>query len=284
MQQDNADHSETLWPHGSPYGLIGDEGQRAVATLLAAGWPVLASFAADTEGVAGLRQHLNQALERLREEIARAPAVIDSLLGLASQLLSADRLLPPLPPGFMQSPGALYPRLGPLQKEQARWEALRETLNDYRTAVVRYTQRLSELFEAALGEYQQELAVGTPDRSAALGARELHDRWIQVAERTYERFLHSEEYTQAIAGLMNAWAELRLALQPVLDELLQHLGLPSRHDVEDTQLHLDQLRREQRADSKRLQREVRALRHELAELRGQTPPTPRSDAQRDQRS
>lgn len=284
MQQDNADHSGTLWPHGSPYELLGDEGQRAVATLLAAGWSVLASFAADSEGTAGLRQHLDQALARLREEVTRPPAVIDSLLGLARQLLSADRLLPPLPAGFMQSPGAPFPKLGPLQKEQAHCEALRQALDDYRSAGVRYTQKLSELFEAALSEYQQELGVGTQDRSAASGGRELHDRWIRVAERTYERFLDSEEYTQAIGSVMNAWAELRLALQPVLDELLQHLGLPSRRDVEDTQLHLDQLRREQRADSKRLQREVRALRHELAALRGHTPASPRSGAQRDERS
>ena len=283
MQQNNENHAGTIWTQGSPYALIGVEGQRALAILLAAGWSVLASFGAEATG---LTQHLHQALERLREEISRSPEAIDSLLGLARQLLPTDRLAPPFPPGFAQVPGPLYPNLGPLQKEQAHLEALRHALDEYRAAAVCYTQKLSELFEAASSEYQQELTGDPQSGAGAWSTREMHDRWIEVAERTYERFLGSEEYTRAIGGLMNAWAELRLALQPVVDELLRHLGLPSRRDLEDTQLHLDRLRREQRADTKRVQRELRALRHELAVLRGDAPTRqpPRPGTRRDDRS
>ncbi|MCO6440128.1 MAG: hypothetical protein J5I81_03370 [Nitrococcus mobilis] len=278
MQQDSANHSRPEWAQGLLYDLLA--GQGALAILLAAGWSALAAFARDSEASTILDEHLHQALEQLREEITRSVEAGNFLLDLARQLLPVDRLAPPFAASFAYFPAHPYPNIGPLQKEQANLEALQRTLDGYQTAALNYTRALSELYEAVLSEYRQELADGVLPESTARSTRELYDHWLEVAERTYERFLHSETYPQAISDLLNAWADLRLALQPVLDELLAYLGLPTRREVEDTQRHLDRLRRQQRADTIRLQCEVTALRNELAALRdtilGPPPPTSRS--------
>jgi class III poly(R)-hydroxyalkanoic acid synthase PhaE subunit len=177
-----------------------------------------------------------------------------------------------LPASFAQIPPRLHPTLGPLQKEQASLDTLQRALSDYQTIALRYAQELSDLFEAALSEYQRQLSAGVqPEPSSRTTTRELHDRWIQIAERTYERFLNSEEHTRVIGGLMNAWVDLQLAVRPVTDGILLHMGLPSRRDVDDVQLHLDRLRRQQRADITQLQHEITVLRAELAAWRDDPP-------------
>ncbi|EAR22526.1 poly(R)-hydroxyalkanoic acid synthase subunit PhaE [Nitrococcus mobilis] len=272
IQQDSANHSRPEWTQGLLYDLLA--GQRALAILLAAGWSVLTAPARDSETNTVLDAQLNQVLAQLREEIARSVEFVNFLLDLARQPLPIDRLAQPFSANFAHFPMHLYPNLGPLQKQQANLEALQRTLDGYQTAALRYTQELSELFEAVLSEYRQELADGVPSESTARSTRELYDHWLEVAERTYERFLRSETYPQAISDLLNAWTDLRLALQPALDELLSYLGLPTQRALEDTQRHLDRLRRQQRADTRRLQREVTALRNELAALRDAAPGPP----------
>ncbi len=280
MQKDSANHSRPEEIQGLLCDLL--KGQGALAILLAAGWSALAAFARDGEAATALGEHLNQALEQLHEEVARSVESVNVLLDLARQLLSIDRLAHP----FAHFAAHCYPCIGPLQKEQTNLEALQRTLDGYQTAALRYTQELGELYQATLSEYQQELTRRAPLERTTRSTRELYDHWLEVAERTYERFLHSETYPQAISALLNAWADLRLALQTVLDELFAYMGLPTRHAVEDTQRHLDRLRRQQRIDTIRLQHEITALRKELAALRATTtgPPQTTSRPDRDKRS
>lgn len=286
MQQNNEYHAGLAWAQGLQRGLLGNEGPLALAVLLTAGWSALATLVRDSEESTSLDQDLRESMARVREEFMRPVEIIDSLLDLARQLLLSDRLAQTLPAGFAQVPPRLHPNLGPLQKEQASLDALQQALSDYQAAAVRYAQELSKLFEAALSEYQQELSAGVrPKPTPQPLTREPHDRWIQIAERTYERFLRSEEHTRVIGGLMNTWVDLQLALRPVVDEVLLHMGLPSRRAVDDVQMHLDRLRRQQRADSMRLQREITALRDELAAWRGRsTRPVARPRFSRDNRS
>lgn len=286
MQQNNEYHAGLAWAQGLQRSLLGNEGPLALAVLLTAGWSALATLVRDGEESTSLGQDLRESMARVREEFMRPVEIIDSLLDLARQLLLSDRLAQALPASFAQVPPRLHPNLGPLQKERASLDALQQALSDYQAAAVRYAQELSKLFEAALSEYQQELSAGVPPKpTPQLLTRELHDRWIQIAERTYERFLGSAEHTRVIGGLMNTWADLQLALRPVVDEVLLHMGLPNRRAVDDVQMHLDRLRRQQRADSMRLQREITALRDELAAWRGDPPgPARRPRFSRDNRS
>jgi hypothetical protein len=272
--QKNTENQWLAWAEALRRDLLGDVRPQALAILLAAGWSALAAFSRDSEKSMLLGEHLHESMAHLREEITRPVEVMGSLLDLARQLLLSNQLLQPFLGTFPHLPPRLHPSLGPLQKEQANLDALAQALNDYQTAALRYTHELGELFEAVLSEYQQELSAGVQPESLSWTAHERHDHWLEVAERTYERFLGSEAYTQAVGALMNAWAGLRLALRPVVDELLLHMGLPTGRDVDDMQVHLDRLRRQQRADTARLKREITALRDELAALRGAVPDPP----------
>lgn len=274
MQQDSADDGWLAWAQGLPSGLWSNDGPQALAVLLTAGWSALATLARESEESAVLGQQLHESMERLREEITRPVEISESLLDWARHLLLSGRLLQPLPANFDRVSPQVYPCLGPLQKEQANLDALQRALEDYRAAALHYAHALSELAEAALNEYQRELSACARTEAIARTTRERHDRWIRVAERTYERFLGLEDHTRAIGGLMNAWADLQLALRPVVDGVLRHTGLPSRRDLDDIQRHLDRLRRQQQADITRLERELTTLRNELDARCGEAPDSP----------
>ncbi|HET8700790.1 MAG TPA: poly(R)-hydroxyalkanoic acid synthase subunit PhaE, partial [Nitrococcus sp.] len=270
---DNGESAQAAWAQGWYRGLLSDQGPQALAIWLAAGWSALAALASGEN--AALDQPLRESIAQLRAELAREisrPAeVIDTLLGLARQLL-----LPAwaAPAWLARIPPPLHPHLGPLQKEQANLDALQQVLSDYQAAALHYANALSELFEATLAEYRQELSAGALPKPTPQTMRVLHDRWVQIAEHAYERFLVGEEHTQAIGRLLNAWVDLQLALRPVADEILRHMGLPSRRDMDDVQGHLDRLQRQQRAAITQLQREITALRDELAAWHGEAPCPP----------
>lgn len=266
-QRDSEHHDQASWAHRVHAAPLGDEGPRALAILLTAGWSALATLAQSNEDSAILGRHLEESLGRLREEITRFVELIESLLDWARHWLLSDWLLQSPAAHFAHHP-YLNPILGPLQKEQTNLDTLQRALTDYETAAWHHVHKLGELFEAALNEYQWERSADVPLETGARTARELNDRWIQIAERTYERFLSSEDHARSIAGLINAWTELQLALRPIVDEVLRHMGLPSRRDTDATQAYLERLRRQQRSERARLEREIAALWEELAAVRG----------------
>ncbi|MDN5850560.1 MAG: hypothetical protein L0H63_13140 [Nitrococcus sp.] len=269
IQQESGNQAGLAWAQSLQRALLENAGpQQALAILMSAGWSALAALARGSDESAALIRELHESIERLREEVTRPVDVIESLLGLARHLLLSDQLVPP----FLASlPSQMHPNLGPLQKQQANLDALQQALSDYHTAALHYAHEIGELFEAVVSECQRELSAAVQPEPSAQAETEQHDRCIQVAERTYERFLGSEAYTQAIAALINAWADLRLALRPIVDEILLQIGLPNRHEVDDIELHLDRLQRQQRSDTIRLQREITALRDEIATLRRDGP-------------
>lgn len=275
MPQDDGQQAWLAWVQGLHRSVLADEGPQALTVLLTAGWSALTALDHGSEESAALSQQLRESIARVREELTRPVEVIEALLDLVRQLLLSDWAAQPSPASFAQTPPRLHPTLGPLQQEQAGLDTLQRALSDYQAIALRYAQALSELFETALSEYQRELSASVqPEPSSRATTRERHDRWIQIAERTYERFLNSDEHTQVIGGLMNAWVDLQLAVRPVMDGILPHMGLPSRRDVDDVQLHLDRLRRQQRADIARLQHEITVLRAELAAWRDDPPDPP----------
>ncbi|MDN5870316.1 MAG: hypothetical protein L0H73_06300 [Nitrococcus sp.] len=273
MQQESETQAGLAWAQSLQRALFGNGAARqALAILMAPGWSTLAALAQGNEQSVALTRELRESIERLREEVTRPAEVIESLLGLARHLLLSDPLTLAFPASL---PSQMHPSLGPLQKQHAHLDALQQALSDYHTTALNYAHELGELFEAALSECQRELSAGVQPEPSAQAERERHDRWMQVAERSYERFLGSETYTQALGALINAWADVRLALRPIVDEVLVQFGLPSGREVDDIALHLDRLRHQQRVDITRLQHEITSLRAEIATLRRDGPGQPR---------
>lgn len=280
MTQQDRDHQANLeWIHSVQRCLLGDDGTQALAVLLCAGWAALSTMAPGCEPTDALSEQLREAKMRLREELARQLSALESLENLTRQVLGQRWPALPWMSTMTRLPPPLLPHLGLMQKEQAQLEDLHRTVNDYRLATARYADVLGELFETTLGGYRRELTVGEDAEPESHSALELHDLWIRVAERTYERFLGSEDHTRAFAELTNTWAELQLSLRPVVDQVLTVLGLPARGEVDEIQRHLDRLRRQQRTDTARLEQEIAGLREELAALRA-APTSPPSGSNR----
>jgi len=83
--------------------------------------------------------------------------------------------------------------------------------------------------------------------------------WSRQAAQCMEPAQADERYHAALAELTNRWADLRLALQPLVDNLLDAMGMPTHQSLADTQAALDRLRRRQRQETDALTDRVAGL-------------------------
>lgn len=235
-------------------------------------WPVLTeAIWATLQDSAGedpeaLARRLREGVRQWRHALSES---LPSRHWLMNTLLMLTQMPAPHAPASGVSGGifadfASMPRLGPLQHQQARLEALSKALEAYHEALSAYLDQLAGMAETAVDALEQAVAEdATVDRS---DARAVFDLWCQLAESEYERQIADDDYAEALGALTNRWSELQLALQPLLDDWLETVGMPSRRTVDDTQAALDRLRRQHKA-------ETRALRERLAALESRLEPS-----------
>jgi hypothetical protein len=204
-----------------------------------------------------LRQGVNEWRHTLHQELPSAT-------WLTNAFLSLTRVPTPHAPGGSDTgsmPG--MPWLGPMQHQQAKLEAAAQALESYQEALAAYLDELTEIAHRSVDALEQALVDDA--RVDRKDARAIFDLWCQLAEQSYEEQLKSDRYAEALSGLANRWSELKLALQPLIDDWLDTLGMPSRRQVDETQAALDRLRRQHKAETRALRERLAAVEARLAE-------------------
>lgn len=202
---------------------------------------------ADTGDVADNAERLREAIGEWRRAMVASLPPTRQLVGCLRGLLVVG-----IPAGGAADE---WPHLGPFQHQQARWERITDALEAYYAALADHLDSLADIAQESVDAVADAVAASDGPENP----RALFERWSAAAEARYEARLEHGPYPRTLADLTNRWSELRLALQPVIDELSESMGLPSRRQVDDTQAALDRLRRRQREENRRLRERLAAL-------------------------
>lgn len=135
------------------------------------------------------------------------------------------------------------PTFGLGRNQQSRWQTLAKAQQEYQSHGQAYAEQLKsalerafELFEGKLAEHEQ---VGTQLKSV----RALFDLWIEAAEEGYAAVALSEEFRQVYGAFANAHLRLRAALQREVEQICEHLGMPTRSEMDSAHRRIAELER-----------------------------------------
>jgi class III poly(R)-hydroxyalkanoic acid synthase PhaE subunit len=163
---------------------------------------------------------------------------------------------------FLSVPALGYTREA---QEQGR-EMVRLTL-EYQRAAQAYTLAFRNLGMETYKRLQQRLAERAERREPVTTLRGLYDLWIDAAEEAYLELVSTESYAEVYGRVVNALMAVKHHGRNMVDEVVEGMGLPTRHGLSTLQRRQQELRREVTA----LRREMEALRSEPS----RTAPRPR---------
>jgi len=149
------------------------------------------------------------------------------------------------------------PAFGLAREHQERLQQLARAQLDYQQRLADYQAQLAKAGQGAFERFERKLAERSEPGRQVDSARALFDLWIDAAEESWAEIALGSEFSRVYGELANAQMRLRLALQGQVEQLARQVGLPTRSEVDGSHRKLAQL-----------EREVRALRRQLAAYEG----------------
>lgn len=207
---------------------------------------------------------LRSAAEAWHRDWRKAMPSVEELVEIARRMLTLRHLGTPWLAAVATSPDSPWPRLGPLQAQQAQLEEFTAAADEYRRALLSCGDHLAELLERCIADLASALREAHDPQTPPTD-EELLALWTEIASRRHDEALKDETFGRKLAQLTNAWSRLRLATQALLDPALESMGLPSRRQLMDTQAHLDRLKRQHREAVRRLEARISRMEEVLGE-------------------
>ena len=111
--------------------------------------------------------------------------------------------------------------------------------------------------------------------------RSLYNLWVDCGETAYAKHVHSEQFAQSQAQLLNSLMRWKRHEQRMIDSLLDTFHMPTRCELNTMNQRIQQLRRENRRlqsklDVGELLQQVANLQNTVSELQDAIPSTSRS--------
>jgi class III poly(R)-hydroxyalkanoic acid synthase PhaE subunit len=163
------------------------------------------------------------------------------------------------------------PAFGLGREQQERVQKLMQAQMDYQQRTSDYNAQLAKAAKGAFERFEQKLAERSEPGRQIESARGLFDVWIDAAEESWAQVAMGAEYRRVYGEMVNAQMRLRLAVQGQIEQVAGQLGLPTRSEVNGSHKKLAAL-----------EREVRALRQQLAAFDRAPPPREFDDAANDE--
>lgn len=155
------------------------------------------------------------------------------------------------------------PAFGPAREHQERAQKLMQAQLEYQQRTADYNAQLAQAAKGAFERFEKKLAERAEPGRQVESARALFDLWIDAAEESWAEIALSPEFRRVYAGMVNAQMRLRLAVQAQIEQAATLLGLPTRSELNGSHRKLAAL-----------EREVRALRQQLAAYDREDEPPP----------
>jgi class III poly(R)-hydroxyalkanoic acid synthase PhaE subunit len=170
-------------------------------------------------------------------------------------------------PGGIEMPGVgamqeqffralAIPGLGYTREQQERVQELAQHLLAYHDALRAYKLAFAKTALASLDSVQKHLREMHQAGEKIESLRALYDMWVDASEAAYADFAMSDEYQVVYGDLINTLMRVRGDLNELAEQQYRLMHIPTRSEI-DTMQHRQQTNR----------REVRQLRHEVAQLR-----------------
>jgi polyhydroxyalkanoate synthase subunit PhaE len=204
-----------------------------------------------------------QVAELWRKTVAEGNPLLEALRGASAQgSRGFEQLQADLLPWLGQLRGALneqlgLPAFGFSRERQEQLQALLQAQAEYVEANARYQALLGKAGQRGMEYFENKLAERSEPGRQVDSARALYDLWVDAAEDAYAEVALSPEFRAAYGAMVNALMRLRQRVQKEAELQAASLGMPTRSELDGTHRKLHELRAE-----------VRALRRELAALRG----------------
>jgi class III poly(R)-hydroxyalkanoic acid synthase PhaE subunit len=163
------------------------------------------------------------------------------------------------------------PAFGLAREHQERVQKLVQAQMAYQQRTADYNGQLAKAAKGAFERFEKKLAERSEPGRQLESARALFDLWIDAAEESWAEIALGDEYRRVYGEMVNSQMRLRAAVQGQIEQVAAQLGLPTRSEVNGSHKKLAAL-----------EREVRALRQQLAAFDRAPPPREFDDAANDE--
>jgi class III poly(R)-hydroxyalkanoic acid synthase PhaE subunit len=136
-----------------------------------------------------------------------------------------------------------------MRKNFSAWLALQKASYDYQTIVV---DAWLEAFESLM----QELAQIAEQGETLDTIRDFLNRWSALADETFKKTFHAEQYIRLQSSFVNAVMQYRKTQALMNEVIMEFYDMPTRSEIDEAHRRIYEL-----------QKELRTLKHEIALLK-----------------
>jgi polyhydroxyalkanoate synthase subunit PhaE len=167
------------------------------------------------------------------------------------------------------------PAVGYSREFQEQYQVLGQRMMDYTKAVQDYQSSFGKLAMETTQEFQASVQDMAKEGKSLTSLREVYDKWVEMSEAAYARFVMTQEYQSLYGRLVNNLLALKQQMARIVDGNLEAMHMPTHAEISTLQRRQQELRRENlklRKDIKDIQHQLEAMRER--ELRADPAPKP----------
>jgi class III poly(R)-hydroxyalkanoic acid synthase PhaE subunit len=112
-------------------------------------------------------------------------------------------------------------------------------------------------------EFQASVQSMAKDGKSLNTLREIYDKWVEMSEAAYARFVMTQEYQALYGRLVNNLLAVKQQMARIVDGSLEAMHMPTHAEISTLQRRQQELRRENlqlRKDIKAIQQQIEAMR------------------------
>ncbi|NTV96723.1 MAG: class III poly(R)-hydroxyalkanoic acid synthase subunit PhaE [Thiobacillus sp.] len=169
------------------------------------------------------------------------------------------------------------PAVGYARESQEQYQILGQRMVDYAAAVNAYQMGFGKLAMETTQEFQQTAQEMAKDGQGMDSLRAIYDKWVEMSEAAYARFVMTEEYQTLYGRLVNNLLAVKQQMGRMVDQNLEAMHMPTHAEIVTLQRRQQELRRENlklRKDVKDIRQEFEALRQQVSQAAAQPASTP----------
>lgn len=166
------------------------------------------------------------------------------------------------------------PAVGYSREFQEQYQILGQRMTDYAAAVQAYQTGFGKLAVETTQEFQASVQDMAKDGKSLSTLREIYDKWVEMSEAAYARFVMTEEYQSIYGRLVNNLLAVKQQMARIVDGNLEAMHMPTHAEISTLQRRQQELRRENlqlRRDLKQLTGDIKAIQRHLETLRQPDP-------------